>query len=425
MESSDEITPYPFTRRTPSLGNCSAGNDSAEPRPPAVDRSRAARMSGRQVRVLLVEASSRDARVIRDSLAEVHSAAFALEHVSRLDAARARLLSGGIDVILLDLALPDARDLEAFLVLHAAAPTVPVVVLTGLDDEELAVRAVQHGAQDYLVKGQADCPLLVRSLRYAVERTRRYQAERTLRATQEKIHAAHEIQQRLFPAQAPALPGLDLAGASFPAEATGGDYYDYLPMPAGRVGLVVGDVSGHGFGPALLMASTRAYLRALAQAGHEVDEVLRLANRLVGDEIGADHFVTLLLVRLDPVTRTLYHAGAGHPTGYVLDAAGVVKARLESEGPPLGVLPGAAFATRGPLQLAAGDLVLLLTDGLADARGPDGQPFGTERVLRLARHYRRDPARVLVRNLYHAVTSFTHNLPQDDDLTAVVLKVEG
>src|SRR5262249_41296724 len=157
------------------------------------------------------------------------------------------------------------------------------------------------------------------------------------------LRMARQIQQKLFPASAPALAGLDLCGASSCAEATGGDYFDYLLLPDGSVGIVIGDVSGHGFGPALLMASTRAYLPGLAQRHTDVGEILTLANRALADDIGEDWFVTLLLARLDPGARTLLYASAGHPAGYVLDPAGNVRTLLPSNGLPLGIETGTRY----------------------------------------------------------------------------------
>ena len=117
------------------------------------------------VRVLLVEDNVGDARLIREFIIESGGSAFEVEWVKRLDAAMERLRNGGIGVVLLDLSLPDGRGIETFLKLHAHTPEVPVVVLTGLADETLAVQAVHEGAQDYLVKGQGDGRLLVRALR--------------------------------------------------------------------------------------------------------------------------------------------------------------------------------------------------------------------------------------------------------------------
>ena len=129
-------------------------------------------MDDRHIKVLLIEDNPGDARLIREMLAEVRGATFDLEWVDRLSAGLERLAEGGFDMVLLDLGLPDSQGIDTFVTLQAQAPRVPIIVLTGLDDEALAVKAVQEGAQDHLVKGQVDSHALVRSIRYAVERHR-------------------------------------------------------------------------------------------------------------------------------------------------------------------------------------------------------------------------------------------------------------
>jgi len=409
MEPYDELTPFPF----PSpLGIRAMGPGAAVPTRPL-----------KRIKVLLIEDSRGDARLIEEYLAEVEGLRFEVEGAARLAQGMERLTRPGVDVVLLDLSLPDSRGLDTFIKLHAAAPHVPTVVLTGFDDEDLALRAVQEGAEDYLVKGHVNSNLLARSLRYAIERNRRRSAERALRLTEEKIGVAREIQQKLFPAEAPALAGFDIAGVSIPAEATGGDYFDYLRFPDGSLGVVIGDVSGHGFGPALLMAATRAYLRALAQTYTDVGTILTLANRVLAEDIGDDLFVTLFLGRLDPGTRSLQYASAGHPTSYLLDGAGRTRGLLKSTAVPLGVLPELQYVTSEAMRLEAGDLVLFLTDGIAEARTPDQTPFGVDRILDFVRSCRTSDARRIVNDLYQTVRTFSQNTPQRDDITAVVLKV--
>jgi phosphoserine phosphatase RsbU/P len=278
--------------------------------------------------------------------------------------------------------------------------------------ERRRTRATPHGEEP---AGRAHLP------RRSPDRARR-RAEKALRALREELQLAREVQRRLFPA-APGLPGLDVAGASYPAEATGGDYYDFFPLADGRLALAIGDVSGHGLGPALLMASARASLRALARSSAEPGEILARANDALAEDTGGERFVTLLLAALDPATGSLSYASAGHSGCYQLDASGEVKARLASTGPPLGVIPGAEFRAGPALELAAGDALLLLTDGVAEACAPDGCPFGLARALAVVRAYRADPARRVIDNLYHAVRAFAHNRPQVDDITAVVAKV--
>jgi signal transduction histidine kinase len=160
-------------------------------------------MLGRRITMLLVEDNAGDARLVREALADARSAEVALEHVDRFEAAPARLAAGGIDVVLLDLLLPDASGLETVTRVRVAAPDVPILVLTGLSDEALALQAVRSGAQDYLIKGQLDGPSLVRSIQYALERQRMaIELERTRRQQLELkdrllSHVSHELRTPL------------------------------------------------------------------------------------------------------------------------------------------------------------------------------------------------------------------------------------
>ena len=158
------------------------------------------------VHILLVEDDPDDVWVMRNLLGDRWDGPFKLSHVELLSAGLERLSEFRFDIILLDLSLPDSQGLETFITMHAHAADVPIVVLSGYNDESTAVKAVQAGAQDYLVKGQVDDNLLVRSIRYAIERTRRHKAEAALRDASEEFRAAKEIQQRLFPSGAPNCP---------------------------------------------------------------------------------------------------------------------------------------------------------------------------------------------------------------------------
>jgi sigma-B regulation protein RsbU (phosphoserine phosphatase) len=263
--------------------------------------------------------------------------------------------------------------------------------------------------------------------------TARKQAEAELARTAAEFRVARRIQQRLFPSGPPAVAGMeigvarfdiDVGGASYPAEAIGGDYYDFIPLLDGSLGIAIGDVSGHGVGPALLMSETRALLRAFAQTQSDVSAILRLVNRVLASDIDADRFITLLLAKLDQRTRTLVYASAGHQTGYVVSATGVIKQALTSTGFPLGIVEDTDFPSSAEIALHPGDLVVLMTDGIVEARAPDGTVFGQQRPLDLVRIYRAATARQIVDNLYYAVRAFSLDLPQYDDITAAVIKVD-
>ena len=194
-------------------------------------------------------------------------------------------------------------------------------------------------------------------------------------------------------------------------------------MPNGTVGFVISDVSGHGFGPALLMASTSTLIRLLAETQTDVGEILGRVNRFLAKETD-DHFVTLLLGCLDPQSRSFQYASGGHPTGYILDSSGAVKARLESTAPPLAISPATEFPAADPITLDPGDIVVLLTDGIQEAMSPAEEQFGTDRVLEVVRAHRTRKAAQIVESLYRAVCEFSQREKPADDVTAIVIKVE-
>ncbi len=259
-------------------------------------------------------------------------------------------------------------------------------------------------------------------VRDATLRHLRLQAEKELAATHEQLRLARSIQQSFFPSTPPVVPGYDLGGASYPAEETGGDYFDYFPMPAGRVGVVVADVSGHGLGPALVMSQTRAYLQALLPLGLDVSELAtRLNDFLIAD--GPDgRFVTLFLAQLDPRDGSFVYASAGHQC-FLLGPGDEVQP-LDATSMPLGIVPGCVPSAR-PRTLQPGQLVLFLTDGVAETESPQGVAFGIERTLDVVRANRHRPAGEIVETLYRSARSFAQDTPQQDDITAVVLKVEA
>jgi PAS domain S-box-containing protein len=243
------------------------------------------------------------------------------------------------------------------------------------------------------------------------------------RHTRAQLIAAERIQQHLLPDAAPALPGFDVAGCVRPVEFAAGDHYDFLDLQDGSTAIVIGDVTGHGFAPALLMVATRALLRSFSQNGCHVGDVLAKTNDVLCRETEDDRFVTLLLAQINPADRSLHYTSAGHPTGYVLDASGDVKTRLESTSLPLAALPTTRFPTVGPLPLEEGDLVLLLTDGVLEVPSHTQGPFGADRVLSVVRENRHRSAREIIDQLLKAIHDFAQDKPLFDDVTMVVVKV--
>ncbi len=254
--------------------------------------------------------------------------------------------------------------------------------------------------------------------------TERRRVEKALRENESQLTAARKIQEFFLPRAAPTVPGFDIAGASYPAEFTAGDHFDYIPMAGSTMGLVIGDVSGHGFGPALLMVSLRNHLRALVDHHEELDEILADANRLLSGELGDENFISVLIGRLDPKERTFRYLNAGHPDGYVLDASGRVTASLESTVLPLGIVPDLAFPPAKTVRLQPGDLLFLLTDGVLEAQNSEHELFGADRALDLVRANRHRSATEMIEILHHAVLEYSEHKRLADDVTVVLAKAE-
>jgi len=251
----------------------------------------------------------------------------------------------------------------------------------------------------------------------------RMRSEETLLEHEAQLLAAEEIQQRLLPGEAPALPGFDIAGEVYPAEHAAGDLYDYLPMEDGCLGIIVGDVSGHGFSSALVTASTHSYLHSLSDLGMGIDETMTRVNSALMRDTKDDVFITATFVQLDIQSRTLSYVNAGHPHGYVLNKSGDVKGLLESATVPLAILDDAEFPVGGPISIEPGDLAFLLTDGVLEARSADGEFFGTERTLQIVSDNRDKTAKEIIETLHQAVLDFSGREKMDDDVTVVVIKV--
>jgi serine phosphatase RsbU (regulator of sigma subunit) len=255
----------------------------------------------------------------------------------------------------------------------------------------------------------------------------RRQAEGELRRQEADRRIAQQVQQGLLPRAMPRFAGFQIGGRSVPAKDVGGDCFDFLPLRVGGeecLGILVADASGHGISAALLAAQTRAYLRALALTCAEVGTLLTLSNQRLASDLVQDLFVTLLLLRLEPRTRSLLYSSAGHCPGYVLDCQGRTKAVLASTGYPLGIDPASAFPTGPGTTLEPGELVVLFTDGIVEAASPEGEQFGLGRTLTIVRAHQREAPDAILDALFHAVGDFSGHPPQDD-LTAVILKAEG
>jgi len=250
----------------------------------------------------------------------------------------------------------------------------------------------------------------------AVHNARRFQSERTERETMSReAQEARTMQQALLPKSSPYIPGFVISGLTVPAGAVGGDWYDFIPFPDGRWGLVLADVSGKGTAAALLMSATRGMLRSLAEAMCSPAEVLTKLNCLLVEDFPAGKFVTLVYAVLDPASRTLIFANAGHLHPLFIDGSGAQFLDTE-RGVPLGISCGDYSETE--VHLSEGSRLVFYSDGITEAVNGDEQEYGLERLAEHAAH----PSASAV-SIVDDVRGFANGSEVRDDATVVFVGV--
>jgi serine phosphatase RsbU (regulator of sigma subunit) len=239
------------------------------------------------------------------------------------------------------------------------------------------------------------------------------------------LEIAGDIQRQLLPREMPTLGGYDFAAFSRPADESGGDYYDWQALGASRVVLSLGDVSGHGIGPALVTAACRAYVRAVLPKEPSLHAVLEHTNDLLRSDMPDGRFVTLAVADLDGAGHVLRLLSAGHgPTFHVRSSEGTV-AHLDSQGMPLGPFDDPRLGEALELRLAVGDVVVLCSDGLFEAANEAGEPFGLARLAAVLGARRGERAAMMLTAVQEAVDTFCAGSLQLDDMTAVAIKRVG
>ena len=301
-----------------------------------------------------------------------------------------------------------------------------------LKDYEARLRCKDGSMRTVLIsmqpcRGPDGEPGLARCFTHDItDRQRAEEAVSALRTVWRELQVARDIQMSVLPARVPDVPGLEIAALMRPANHCSGDFYDFLPLPVGCLGVALGDVSGHGLGPALVAAETATCLRTLARVYARVDHILTEANSVLAGATPGTTFVTLALLGIDPDARALHYVNAGHPPVLVFDRHGRLRAELRSGDLPLAVAPDTTYVLDGPVSLAAGDLVVMVSDGLLEAWAPDGDPgsaFGQPRLCELVQAHHDRPAAELTESLYGAARRFSDWRPQHDDISVVAIKV--
>ncbi len=242
-------------------------------------------------------------------------------------------------------------------------------------------------------------------------------------AIERDLDIARDIQSGLMPSVAPDIAGFDIAGMARPAQQTGGDYYDWQPTADGRLIVALADVTGHGIGPALVMAVCRAYARASAARARDAADLLSEVNALIVGDIGSSgRFITMVIAILSP-DGSVELASAGHGPSLLRHCATGETDVFGGDGLPLGIDAAEAFDAPRRFTMAPGDTLVLATDGFMEwARAGDGVQFGLERLRHTVTTLPDMPAAECVRHIDRAAQAFAKGNPQQDDTTMVVIR---
>ncbi|MEV3905769.1 fused response regulator/phosphatase [Mycobacterium sp. NPDC050551] len=337
--------------------------------------------------LLLVEDDRGDAVLVEELVADA-DADFHVVWAESMAQAEHALTVARPDCVLLDMHLPDVNGIEALDRIAARDATIPVIVLTGRNDEHFGVSAVASGAQDYLVKGRVEPEMLRRAVLYAIERKRAELTAVELHASRLRARENSRLERGLLPS--PLLlddPGVEIVAQYRPGRENallGGDFYDFVQTPDRTVHVMIGDVAGHGPDEAALGVALRIAWRALTFAGLRGSERMRQLERILHAERASRRiFATVLSLAIPPDKPLITAVRAGHP-GMLLHGQGTVDWVEPPGGPALGLHSGDWAPQQVELPLGKG--LVLLTDGLFEGHsGRGNERLGEDGLLQLAR----------------------------------------
>jgi serine phosphatase RsbU (regulator of sigma subunit) len=380
-------------------------------------------------RILVVD----DTEVNRDLLARRlhalgHEVEMAVHGRDALDVLAAR----PIDLVLLDIMMPE---LDGFGVLErmredARLRTIPVIMISAVDEIDAVVRAIELGATDYLPK-PFNAVVLKARVTATLEKKRLEDAERQhTRQLERELEIGRRIQMEFLPENVPQPSGWEIAAAFHPARQVAGDFYDVFALEDGRVALAVGDVCDKGVGAALFMALFRSLLRSHAElhgAGTPPEAAARSIVALTNDYIARTHsrsnmFATIFFGLLDPGTGALAWVNGGQDPPAIRRRDGSIE-RLAPTGPAVGLMPEKEFTAKTTV-LAPGDLFLAFTDGASEARSPSGGFYGEDSVIGILEAAPADIGALLER-IVAGVRAHEGGTEPADDLTLVALRRDG
>jgi serine phosphatase RsbU (regulator of sigma subunit) len=337
--------------------------------------------------------------------------------------------NGPYAVIVSDFRMPFMDGIEFLTRVREIAPDTVRIMLTGSADMQLAIQAVNEGnIFRFLTKPCAN-DVLGESLNTAIDQYQQVTSEREYnKKTRHSMAQAMDVQQHLIPKSEPDIDGLDISGQCIFCDETGGDYYDYLDRGNGNNGkicVLVGDVSDHGVSSALLMTSARAFFRERSLKPGSIANVVSDVNRqLTRDVEMSNRFMTMFYSEVDAKTKQFRWVRAGHEPAILYDPGTDSFEELKGRGLPLGVMEDTEYP-ECEVQLSTGQIIVISTDGICESCDSGGAMFGKDRLRDKIRDHAARTAKEIVSALMDDFQQFIHPLPQKDDATLVVIKVEG
>ncbi|MFQ5594940.1 MAG: PP2C family protein-serine/threonine phosphatase [Anaerolineae bacterium] len=309
-----------------------------------------------------------------------------------------------------------------------AVLAVPLTLAGGQSDEQVLGVMTLAGKAHGKMFTAGDAKLLTTiatQIAIGIHNSRLVEAQREAERVRQEMEIAAQIQQSLLPEGAPQLMGATVAGYCSPAANVGGDYYDVLTDDAGRLTLLIADVSGHSIGSALMMAMARSILRREIAQGESPAAVLAATNTaMLQDLTNAGLFITMFCARYDPATRCFTFANGGHNPPLLRRAADGQFVALDGDGLIVGILDDVVYEEQS-ITLQPGDVVVHYTDGIVEARNLEGEQFGEDRLQELLAENGDLGPGAMADRIYEAVREHSRDIAQQDDITLLILKVDG
>jgi sigma-B regulation protein RsbU (phosphoserine phosphatase) len=375
-----------------------------------------------QCRVLLVDDVKDNIAILIETLKNDYLLGFALNGPDALKYAKEK----SPDLILLDIMMPGMDGYEVCRRLKADpdSKNIPVVFITALDEIENKTSAFEVGAVDYIIKPFEQLEIKARVKTHLTLNLASQALAAQRDRLQQSLNLAKEVQQSLLPKENPKMDGLDIAGKSVYCDETGGDYFDFLDLGSEKMGIIVGDVSGHGIQSALLMTTVRGSLRQRIQ---KPDSLTRMISDLNGqfhaDVENSGHFMTLFFCEIDARNRILRWLRAGHDPAMIYDITSDTFRELGGTGLPLGVARACEFEEYTSL-IEDQQILVIGTDGIWEAFNIDEERFGKEKFKEIIRSSSHLPAQNMAEHVIKSVQQFRHPLKIEDDITLVIVKFD-